>query len=214
MRFGDIAVGHIYNVCFGSIGPENEDKLRMCEFDGKHLALVLKGNNDNKTFIVMPLTSEPSGDGVNKIKLPTIESLPSSLKSNTTYAVINQIRTVNHSRFIALKEGEDRIDVKLDNRLFELLIFLGIKEMTYHISIDQKIELFKNLYNSECITKAKDLAYSILKLKKTMGNNEEEIARIKQEIKGILFGIPYDSLDQKYVSDGIKDVFDEVTKKT
>lgn len=61
MRFSDIRVGYIYNVIF--------DPVRTCEFNGKHLAVVLKKNNDKATFIVMPLTSAPSGAGVNKIKL-------------------------------------------------------------------------------------------------------------------------------------------------
>ena len=34
MRAGDIKAGHIYNVIF--------DPVRDCEFDGKHLAVVLK----------------------------------------------------------------------------------------------------------------------------------------------------------------------------
>lgn len=54
MKFSDIKVKHIYNVIF--------DPVRDCEFNGKHLALVLKQNNDKRTFIVMPLTSEPNGD--------------------------------------------------------------------------------------------------------------------------------------------------------
>lgn len=56
MRFSDIKIGHIYNVIF--------DPVRFCEFNGKHLALVLKKNNDRKTFIVMPLTSESNGDKI------------------------------------------------------------------------------------------------------------------------------------------------------
>ena len=72
MRFSDIKVGYIYNVIF--------DPVRDCEFDGKHLAVVLKRNNDKATFIVMPLTSAPNGVGVNKIKLGAMNSLPSSLK--------------------------------------------------------------------------------------------------------------------------------------
>lgn len=48
MKFSDIQVGYIYNVIF--------DPVRNCEFNGKHLALVLKRNNDKQTFIVMPLT--------------------------------------------------------------------------------------------------------------------------------------------------------------
>lgn len=110
MRFSDILVKHIYNVIF--------DPVRFCEFDGKHLALVLKRNNDKRTFIVMPLTSEPNGVGVNKIKLDTITSLPLSMRNNDTYAVFNQIRTVNADRFIALKKVQMLLNQKLIVKLF------------------------------------------------------------------------------------------------
>ena len=83
MRFSDIKVGYIYNVIF--------DPVRNCEFNGKHLAVVLKRNNDKSTYIVMPLTSAPNGVGVNKIKIGAMNCLPTSLKSNETYAVFNQI---------------------------------------------------------------------------------------------------------------------------
>ncbi len=125
MRFSDIKVRHIYNVIF--------DPIRGCEFDGKHLALVLKRNNDNNTFIVMPLTSASNGDGINKIKLNTISSLPSSLRNNDTYAVYNQIRTVNASRFIKLKEGQNVIESKIDDETFNNLFKLGIKEIMFNL---------------------------------------------------------------------------------
>ena len=97
MRFSDIKEGFIFYVIF--------DPVRDCEFDGRHLAVVLKRNNDKATFIVMPVTSAPNVVGVNKIKLGAMNSLPSSLKTYDTYAVYNQVRTVKADRFIALKEG-------------------------------------------------------------------------------------------------------------
>ena len=59
----------------------------------------------------MPLTSSPNGNGINKIFTGKILTLPSSLRTNDTYAVLNQIRTLNASRFISLKEGRETIDV-------------------------------------------------------------------------------------------------------
>lgn len=203
MRFSDIYVKHIYNVIF--------DDVRPCEFDGKHLALVLKRNNDRMTYIVMPLTSEPNGDGVNKIKLGTIASLPSNLRNNTTYAVFNQIRTVNASRFMALKEDSNPIQSKIDDQTFNNLLCLGISELQLNLSQDEKISLLKGLYQKECVIKAKDLAYSILKIKKGIENREEKIVSIKNEIKHTLDNIPY-ILEQKYVDDGIKDILDDSLK--
>lgn len=200
MRFSDIKVGHIYNVIF--------DPVRGCEFDGRHLALVLKKNNDNNTYIVMPLTTAPSGAGVNKVELGPINSLPTSLKGNRTYAVFNQIRTVNASRFIALKEGGDVIECSIDHCVFSELLLLGIKEILYSVSQDEKIALLKKAYEDERVIKAKDLAYTIKGLQKSIAESEEEISRLKREIKAILQDISF-SLEKKYLDDGIQSIFDD-----
>lgn len=70
MRASDIKVGCIYNVIF--------DPVRDCEFDGRHLAVVLKKNNDRSTFIVMPLTSASNGNGINKVHIGQIPSTVSA----------------------------------------------------------------------------------------------------------------------------------------
>lgn len=198
MRFSDIKVGCIYNVIF--------DPVRDCEFDGKHLALVLKKNNDKSTFIVMPLTSASNGDGINKIEIGQISSLPNSLKGNGTYAVFNQIRTVNSNRFITLKEGDSVVECPIEETVFSQLFILGIKEIVYSVSQEQKIEILKRAYESECIIKAKDLAYTIIGLKKLNIDNEEKISELKHEIRETLQGISY-SLEKQYVDDGIQDIF-------
>ena len=204
MRFSDIKIGHIYNVIF--------DPVRFCEFDGKHLALVLKRNNDKQTFIVMPLTSEPKGNGANKIKLGVVNSLPNSLRRNDTYAVFNQIRTLNADRFIALKEGANIIESKIDSEVYTKLLRLAIIELIFNLEQDEKIGVLKKAYEVECIIKAKDLAYSVLKLQKETEIKKEEINRIKQEIKSIINNIPY-TLEQKYIDDGIEDIFDDIFKE-
>ena len=202
MKFSDIQVGYIYNVIF--------DPVRNCEFNGKHLALVLKRNNDKQTFIVMPLTSESNGEGLNKIKLGNLNSLPSSLRCNNTYAVYNQIRTVNANRFIALKEGSIVKQSKLDDKEFEILFKLGINELLYNLDIDKKIVLLKEMYEEACVIKAIDLAYTIIKLKKQ--NKIDEINNIEEEIKKILIGKEY-VLEQKYIDDGILNIFENVFRK-
>lgn len=200
LRFSDIKVGYIYNVIF--------DPVRSCEFDGKHLALVLKKNNDNNTFIVMPLTTAPSGAGINKVELGPIASLPTSLKGNHTYAVFNQVRTVNASRFIALKEGSCIVECPIDKDLFSDLLLLGIKEILHSVPQDNKIAILKKAYEDECVIKAKDLAYNIKRLLKSNSASDEEISRLKHLIKETLQGISY-SLEQKYIDNGIQDIFDE-----
>lgn len=203
MRFSDIKVGYIYNVIF--------DPVRDCEFDGKHLAVVLKKNNDKATFIVMPLTSEPNGVGVNKIKLGEMACLPSSLKGNDTYAVYNQIRTVNANRFIALKEGGAVKECEMEKNIFHNLLFLGLREIVYSIPQDDKIEILKRTYESEIVAKAKDMAYQIIKLRKNPNSDQEEIGELLLQISGTIKNVPY-SLNKQLVNDGVGAIFEEAKK--
>lgn len=215
MKLGNIKTRHIYNVIF--------DPVRYCEFNEKHLALVLKKNNDKQTFIVMPLTSEANGNGVNKIKIGIIESLPSSLRSNETYAVFNQIRTVNASRFISLKEGENVINVKINDELFLKLFDLGISDMMYDLSYDEKIILYKSKYEQTCVSKSIELAYNVLKLKTEtetltknnpdnplINDNKIKIERLKLEIRDTLNNIIGYTLSAKHIENGIDKILVEI----
>lgn len=199
MRFSDIKVGCIYNVIF--------DPVRNCEFNGKHLAVVLKRNNDKSTYIVMPLTSAPNGVGVNKVKIGAMSCLPTSLKSNETYAVFNQIRTVNADRFIALKEGGIVKECEMEKNIFHNLLFLGLREMVYGLSQDDRIEVLKYTYETELVAKAKDIAYQIIKLRKKDAE-EECIEELLLQIKDILSGVHY-FLEQQFLKDGIDKIFEE-----
>ncbi len=203
MRFSDIKVGYIYNVIF--------DPVRDCEFDGKHLAVVLKRNNDKATFIVMPLTSAANGVGVNKIKLGAINSLPSSLKSNDTYAVYNQVRTVNAGRFIALKEGSIVKECQMEKNIFHKLLFLGLREIVYSIPQDEKIEILKRTYEAELISKAKDIAYQVVKLRKEEVPDKKQIDELLLRIKETIKDVTY-SLDKQFIKDGIDAIFEEAKK--
>lgn len=198
MRASDIKVSYIYNVIF--------DPVRNCEFSGKHLAVVLKKNNDKSTFIVMPLTSASNGNGINKIHVGQILSLPASLRSNDTYAVFNQVRTVNASRFISLKEGKTVIEALFPQEKFQQLLVLAIKELVYSIDQDSKINLLKTAYEQECVEKAKDIAYHIIAMEKSSDDMSEVILESENQIKNILSDVPY-SLDQKYINDGIEAIF-------
>lgn len=204
MKYSDIKIKHIYNVIF--------DPVEKCEFNGKHLALVLKRNNDKKTFIVMPLTSEPNGDGVNKYKLGKIPSLPNSLKINDTYAVFNQIRTVNASRFISLKEGSTVIESSIDDSVFVHLLQLSINELVFHLDNEQKIQLFKQQLNSTYVNKAIDIAYNILKLQNDIHSSQEELILLNATLSETLQNISY-TLEQKHIDNGIQKVFENALKR-
>jgi len=78
-----------------------------------------------------------------------------SLKSNDTYAVYNQIRTVNANRFIALKEDITKIQVEVEEELYIKLFKLAITDMLYSCNQDIKIKIAKSVYEQESIIKAK-----------------------------------------------------------
>lgn len=92
-----------------------------------------------------------------------------------------------------------------------MLLDLGIRELMFNLDQDEKIDLLRKAYEKECIVKAKDLAYNILKLEKAAEEKSKEIEFIKSKIKGIIKDIPY-ILDEKYIKDGIKDIFDSILK--
>lgn len=92
-----------------------------------------------------------------------MDYLPSSLKGNDTYAVYNQVRTVNSDRFIALKEGGAVKKCEMEKSVFHNLLFLGLREMVYSIPQDDRIQILKHTYEMELISKAKDLGYQIVK---------------------------------------------------
>lgn len=200
MRFSDIKEGYIYNVIF--------DPVRSCEFNGKHLAVVFKKNNDKETAIVMPLTSAPNGVGVNKIKLGPMNCLPSSLKGNDTYAVYNQIRTVNADRFIALKEGGAIKECEMEKDVFHNLLYLGLRELVYNIPQNDRIAILRHAYETELMLKAKDMGYQIVKLRKNAVPNKELINELLVQIKETIKDIPY-SLDKQLIIDGIEAIFEE-----
>lgn len=217
MTFSRIKVKRIYVVNF--------DPVKKPEFDSEHLALVLKKNNDKKTCIVMPLTSESNGVGANKINIGKISTLPSNLRNVDSYAVYNQIRTVNISRFKPLKDGQDYIDAVIDDNLFFKLLDLGIHELLHGLNLDEKIEFHKKQYEKSYVSKMIDLSYYVLRLQKqidklksdtTIDNTNlinqlnSELESIKSEIICILkMNIEY-ILTQEQINHGIKDLLDSL----
>lgn len=137
-----------------------------------------------------------------------MNNLPSSLKTNDTYAVYNQVRTVNADRFIALKEGSAVKECPMEKHIFHKLLFLGLREMVYSIPQEERIEILKSVYEAELISKAKDIAYQIVKLRKDENPNKEKIDELLVQISETIKGITY-SLDKQLVKDGIDTIFDE-----
>lgn len=218
MDFDRIKPRHIYFVQF--------DQVKHCEFNGDHLALVLKKNNDKRTCIVIPLTSEENGDGANKTNIGKISTLPSNLRNIDSYAVYDQVRTVNTLRFKPLRDNNTFIESKIDDELFLELLDLGTSELLYDLVFDEKITIHKHQYELACMSKAIDLAYSILKIKKKLSKlNKDDtqnlvitqdnlkINSMKLQIKDILgMGIEY-ILSEEQINLGIGTILDDSLKK-
>lgn len=177
MRFSDIENKHLYYVNFNVV--------RGCEFKDNHLVVVLKKNKDNDTMIVMPLTSSSNGVGVSTELLPVIDSLPDRLKEKRSYAIYNQVRTVNCTRFQPIFEqtsGKTIVEVTLDNEVFTHLIEIGTNELEKTLKLEEKMLLAKNKLNKLATEKIINLAYQIKK-----ENSDSEIERIGTEIKDIIY---------------------------
>lgn len=200
MKFSDVKEQHIYNVDF--------EPVRDNEFNGKHLALVLKKNNDKKTVIVMPLTTSNNGDLINKKDLGILDCLPSSLKQRgNSYAVFNQIRTINVNRMMALKDdNRNKTESKLDYDIFIELLGLGMKDMAFYLDIDERIKFFYNLSVEESTKKITSLLYDLSKLRKDKEQNEYEIIEKEKEIKKSLIYKNY-KLKEKDIS--LQPILDE-----
>jgi mRNA-degrading endonuclease toxin of MazEF toxin-antitoxin module len=204
LKSTDIKIGHIHYVDY--------EPVRGGEFNGKHLSVVLKRNNDKYTFVVMPLTSSANGVGVNKVKLGRIDGLPPNIRDKDTYAVFDQVRTVNANRFVVVKDMGDRLEIAMKSGVWLGLFESAVSDMVFNVGQDEKISVLKSLYDKERFNKAKDLAYSIIKLRKTGAAADEKIAALKAEIPGTLKDAAY-SLDAKQMEDGIQRIFDEALNR-
>ena len=85
-----------------------------------------------------------------------------------------------------------------------------IRDTLFNINQDEKISILKKAYDTERLNKAKDIAYNIIRLRKSVAD-EKPIAELKNEIRDILKGASY-KLDAKQTADGIQKIFDEALK--
>ena len=137
MKANDIKVGHIYYVDF--------EPTRKGEFGKLHMCIVLKKNADMITFIVVPLTSQEDAPLGNKMSLGVIETLPDNLKTKQSYAVLDQVRTLNSSRFRNLKSNDEIIDAYVDEDTFFQIWEKIIANMTSDLPKEMKRKIVDNL---------------------------------------------------------------------
>lgn len=134
MKANQIKVGHIYYV--------NYNPTKKGEFGEKHLAVVLKRNADKITFVTIPMTSKQNGEGINKISLGHLECLPINLQNKDSYAVIDQIRTVNSSRFYNILDQGKPIEVIMPQKKMNCLYKAIIKDLLHDVPDSE----YKNIF--------------------------------------------------------------------
>lgn len=201
MRYSDIKERYIYYVQFNPIKGN--------EFNKNHLSVVLKKNNDRRTAIVMPLTSNESGQGKNKILIDEILLLPERLKGDRSYAVYDQVRTVDFRRFEPIfKElgGNEIVEVKIEDDVFKLLVELGTREFEKQLVLDEKMSIYKKKFNEIVNEKIVNLAYEI---KRNQGN-DKEIKRIENEIKEILYNSIEYTFSEADKENGIENIINTI----
>lgn len=200
MKYSDVHERHIYSVDF--------DPVNKSEFDRRHLAVVLKKNNDKRTVLVAPLTTSSNGEGYTKKNIGKVASLPRNLKSADSYIVYNQTRTVNIDRFMQLKEDGKKIQCKIDTDIFADILVSCSEEILKEIDAKNRLNYHKSQYINYAVTEAVNIAYDI---KRSL--ESKNIANIKQmqsKIKGILdLKIDYTSyIKSKDIENGIKEIID------
>ena len=175
MYFERIKEKHVYYVDF--------NPFQGNEFGLNHMAVVLRKNKNDKTLMVMPLTSKKDDKG-KTIQIEVL-GLTESLKENESHAVFNKVRVVTHARFSHVMDNGSPATVKVSNETFEQLIDLAIEEMEYNVSLEHKIETYK-LKLDKCINdKIINLAYSIKKARES--GELTKIESIVTEIWDIIY---------------------------
>ncbi|MFQ9314460.1 MAG: type II toxin-antitoxin system PemK/MazF family toxin [Clostridium perfringens] len=200
MKYSDVRERHIYSVDF--------DPVNKSEFDRRHLAVVLKKNNDKRTVLVAPLTTSSNGEGYTKKNIGKIASLPRNLNSADSYIVYNQTRTVNIDRFMQLKEDGKKIQCKIDTDIFADILVSCSEEILKEIDAKNRLNYHKSQYINYAVTEAVNIAYDI---KRSL--ESKNIANVKQmqsKIKGILdLKFDYTSyIKFKDIENGIKEIID------
>lgn len=170
MYFERIKEKHIYYVDF--------NPFKGNEFGLKHMAIVLRKNKNDRTLMVMPLTSKKDDTG--KTIEINVSGLTENLSKNKSHAVFNKVRVVSPERFSHVMDKKSPARVTVSDDTYEQLIDLAIEEMECNVSLEHKIQNYK-LKLDKCINeKIINLAYSIKKAIKS--GDLTKIESIKTEM--------------------------------
>ena len=202
MRYSDIKEKHIYKVIF--------NPTRQCEFDGEHLAIVVKKNSDNKTAIVIPMTSKSKGEGINKVNVGKITTLPDSLNKTDSFVVYDQVRTVNSSRFIFLKQDGNKVQCPVDEDLYSYVVSLCTDELISVLSNEEIMEIHQRKYVEFKTKVIIDSTYELKRLITNSSGKETIIASITK-IRSLCNGFDIgEHLEEKDRKNGILEMINKV----
>ena len=131
--------------------------------------------------------------------------MPERLKGDKSYAVYDQVRSVNFNRFAPIFKNrgkQEAVDVKIDDEVFTELIEKGTEELEKKLLLEEKLILHRKKLNKAINEKIINLAYEI---KKSQGD-EEKIKRIETEIKGITYNNIEYIFTKKEKENGIENI--------
>lgn len=84
----------------------------------------------------------------------------------------NQVRTINCSRFYALKDDDgNRINVNVENPIFDKILSLCLDELSDMFSNEGKLEYYIDKYINVAMENVVNIAYDI---KRTIKNNDAD----------------------------------------
>lgn len=99
-------------------------------------------------------------------------------------------------------------ECEMEKRIFYNLLFLGLREIVYSIPQEDRIGILKHAYETELATKAKDIGYQIVRLRKEATPDKVRIDELLMQIKKLIKDISY-SLDGQFVDGNISAIFEE-----
>jgi len=91
------------------------------------------------------------------------------------------------------------------------LFGLAMRDMVFNLEQNEKISVLKTAYDRECFNKAKNIAFDIIKLRKSGIPETDDVAVLKNAIRETLNNVSC-SLDSMPIEDAIKKIFDEALK--
>ena len=159
-----IKVKHVYFVDFN---PKKGN-----EFDNKHLAVVLKKNSHDNTLMVLPLTSKKDFRG-KSIKIH-VHNLTEKRYEEETHAIFNKIRTVSNIRFTNIMDTGVAKNAYVDDDTFKKLVYLSTKEIESSLSIDEKLDFYREKHDEVIQKKIIDLAFLLINARKNVDVKKEK----------------------------------------